>query len=48
MTLGGESMSINTEWTYTDEQAEEYAAKTGMDPRPSETKNEIDETGAFI
>lgn len=33
---------------YTDAQAEEYAKKVGVNPRPMETKSEIDETGAFI
>ena len=33
---------------YTDEQAEKYAQEVGVPPRPMETKNEIDETGAFI
>lgn len=33
---------------YTDEQAEAYAKEAGVPPRPMETKNEIDETGAFI
>ena len=33
---------------YTDELAEQYASQVGVDPRPMETKKEIDETGAFI
>ena len=33
---------------YTDAQAEAYAREVGAVPRPQETKNEIDERGAFI
>ena len=33
---------------YTDAQAEAYAKEVGAVPRPQETKNEIDERGAFI
>lgn len=33
---------------YSDEQAEIWAKEAGVDPRPNETKREIDETGAFI
>lgn len=33
---------------YTDELAEQFAKEVGVDPRPMETLNEIDETGAFI
>jgi len=47
----GNSLSVNenpAEIPYTDEQAEEYAKAVGVNPRPAETKNEIDETGAFI
>ena len=48
----GNSLSVNVNPAetrpYTDEQAEEYAKAVGINPRPSETKNEIDETGAFI
>lgn len=33
---------------YTDELAEQFAREVGVDPRPDETKNEIDERGAFI
>jgi putative glutathione S-transferase len=33
---------------YSDEQAEIWAKEAGVDPRPRETNNEIDETGAFI
>lgn len=38
----------NWEETYTDELAEQFAAEVGAEPRPMETLNEIDETGAFI
>lgn len=34
--------------SYTDEEAEEHAKEVGVPPRPMETLNEIDETGAFI
>ena len=34
--------------SYTDEEAERYAKEAGVDPRPNETINEIDERGAFI
>jgi putative glutathione S-transferase len=33
---------------YSDEQAEIWAKEAGVDPRPNETRKEIDETGAFI
>ena len=33
---------------YTDSLAEEFANKVGVKPRPGETKNEIDDRGAFI
>ncbi|MBR6381856.1 MAG: glutathione S-transferase C-terminal domain-containing protein [Lachnospiraceae bacterium] len=33
---------------YTDEQAEIWAQEAGIKPRPMETKNEIDERGAFV
>ncbi|WP_081846518.1 glutathione S-transferase C-terminal domain-containing protein [Butyrivibrio sp. AE3004] len=33
---------------YTDELAEKFAAEVGASPRPMETKNEIDERGAFV
>ncbi len=33
---------------YTDELAEEFAKKSGVNPRPKETLSEIDERGAFI
>lgn len=33
---------------YTDEEAEKYAKEVGAAPRPMETKNEIDERGAFV
>ena len=33
---------------YTDEEAELHAKEAGVDPRPKETKAEIDERGAFI
>lgn len=33
---------------YTDELAEQFAQEVGVPPRPMETLNEIDETGAFI
>ena len=33
---------------YTDAQAEAYAKEVGVPPRPQETRNEIDERGAFI
>lgn len=33
---------------YTDIEAEQYAKETGVPPRPRETKNEIDERGAFV
>ncbi|MBO6215421.1 MAG: glutathione S-transferase C-terminal domain-containing protein [Lachnospiraceae bacterium] len=33
---------------YTDEEADRYAAEVGVSPRPMETKNEIDERGAFV
>lgn len=33
---------------YTDEEALEHAKEVGADPRPKETKTEIDERGAFI
>ena len=33
---------------YTDEEAELHAKEVGVPPRPMETKNEIDERGAFI
>jgi len=42
------SQAANTEPEYTDEEAELHAKKIGVDPRPMETKNEIDETGAFV
>ena len=34
--------------SYTDEEAEEHAKQVGAKPRPKETVDEIDETGAFI
>lgn len=34
--------------TYTDEEAKLHAEEVGAKPRPRETRNEIDETGAFI
>ncbi|MBQ8954008.1 MAG: glutathione S-transferase C-terminal domain-containing protein [Clostridia bacterium] len=33
---------------YTDELAEQFAQEAGVPPRPMETRNEIDDTGAFI
>ena len=33
---------------YTDEEAELHAREVGISPRPMETKNEIDEKGAFV
>ncbi len=33
---------------YTDEEAEQHAGEVGARPRPMETKNEIDENGAFV
>ena len=33
---------------YTDEEAELHAKEVGVDPRPKETRSEIDERGAFI
>ena len=33
---------------YTDAEAEAYAKEVGVPPRPQETRNEIDERGAFI
>ncbi|MCR5468331.1 MAG: glutathione S-transferase C-terminal domain-containing protein [Lachnospiraceae bacterium] len=33
---------------YTDELADKFAAEVGVVPRPMETKNEIDERGAFV
>jgi len=33
---------------YTDEKAEQFAKEVGVAPRPMETKNEIDERGAFV
>lgn len=40
--------TVNLIINYTDEEAEEHAQETGVDPRPRETLSEIDETGAFI
>ena len=39
---------INEAVEYTDALAEEFAKQAGVDPRPMETFEEIDETGAFI
>ena len=33
---------------YTDIEAEQHAKEAGVPPRPKETKNEIDERGAFV
>ena len=33
---------------YSDEEAELHAGEVGVSPRPMETKNEIDERGAFV
>lgn len=35
-------------WNYTDAEAEEHAKEVGVPARPMETRNEIDESGAFI
>jgi len=38
----------DTSADYTDEEAKRHARERGVDLRPAETKNEIDDTGAFI
>lgn len=39
---------LNRNEEYTDELAEQFAREVGVDPRPNETKVEIDARGAFI
>jgi putative glutathione S-transferase len=40
--------AANANSSYTDAEAERHAAEVGVPPRPMETRNEIDERGAFV
>ena len=41
-------LSIPAKAPYTDEEARQHAEEVGVNPRPKETRSEIDERGAFI
>lgn len=41
-------LSSHSKSVYSDEEAEQHARETGVNPRPMETKNEIDARGAFV
>lgn len=46
--MAGCGCGFDAHTVYTDEEAQAYAEEVGVNPRPMETKNEIDARGAFV
>ena len=46
--MAGCGCGFSAHTVYTDEEAQAHAEEVGVNPRPMETKNEIDARGAFV